>query len=231
MIFSASALGKARMAARQGREMDVSLSLVMQNIGDSVLKTIWRVGSIPSDTMVAIGATIANLVLSPLRVTRDFTTYVQKMFSAAVNTLHITALKIIASPGKAVEGAHYIFKTASQSVIQSMSNVLEYFSRLPSILFFQIKEGIAFMACQVESKSKSFAGMIYSMAESQIRHLLCRLSAAFSLGILQASNSFSIMYANALAWMKWRYFALHDKFEILVYTIIRPKLRPLFGSE
>jgi len=217
LLFSVSALGKARTAAREGREMDVPMSIVIQNVGDSVLKTMVRVCSIPSDTMAAFGLMITNLMLYPLRVTRDWISHVQKRFSAAITTLHIAALKIIASPSKVVEEAHYLYKTTSESMAQSISIGLAYVSRLPGILFDHIKERLLLLASKVVSKSKSWAGMTYSVVESQIRHVVCRLNAAFSLGILQTSNSFSIMF--------------HDRIEIALLTNIRAKLWPMFGSD
>lgn len=231
MLFSVSALGKARTAAREGREMDVPMSMVIQNVGDSVLKTMVRVCSIPSDTMAAFGLMMTNLILYPLRVTRDWISRLQKRFSAAITTLHTTALKIIASPGKVVEEAHYLYKTASASLAQSMSIGLAYVSRLPGILFDHIRERLLFLASKIASKSKSWGGIIYSEVESQIRHVVCRLNAAFSLGILQTSNSFSIMYSNAVAWLKWHYIAFHDRIEIVLHTNIRAKLWHMFGSD
>ena len=228
LLFSISAFGKAQHAARQGREMDIPASFVIQNIGNSVLKSVIKIASIPSETLIAISVAVSNIILYPFHATRDLISKIKTIACAAFAKFHVTAMKVVASPHKAVEVSHALYLSAKQWASQSILTVLNYIASLPRTIFFVLKDRAFSLAHCLGSKSKSWFSMIYHLAEYRTMHLLCSMREVVSIDMLRITHSFSIIYANFLAWVKKQSFVVNDKIEDLMQGI-RPKMLYLFG--
>lgn len=68
LFFSASALGNARISARQGKEIDAAASVVAKTIGNHVVSIIAKVFSMPVKAVSGLASAIISTLLFPFQL-------------------------------------------------------------------------------------------------------------------------------------------------------------------
>lgn len=209
LVISASALGHARMAAREGNDMDVAASMVFQNIGESLWEKFLKVGRIPSNALAALGATITDALLAPLRIVGQVLLSVGQAGNAAINAIQSFLSKIISSPGLAMSLLKSSLISLQYATAQWIQKTLSKSANLPSIILIKLKEGLVILAHYTGNKSVSIWNVAYSAS--------CQFSAET---LKRASTSFEIISRHLMAQVQVQSIKLNDTAQDLLRLVL-----------
>lgn len=209
LVISASALGHARMAAREGNDMDVAASMVFQNIGESLWEKFLKVGRIPSNALAALGATITDALLAPLRIVGQVLLSVGQTGNAAINAIQSFLSKIISSPGLAMSLLKSSLTSLQYATAQWIQKIVSKSANLPSIILNKLKEGLVILAHYTGNKSVSIWNVAYSAS--------CQFSAET---LKRASTSFEIISRHLMAQVQVQSIKLNDTAQDLLRLVL-----------
>lgn len=196
LLFSASALGQARMAAGQGKEIDAAVSVVAKRFGESAWKSILKILSMPSNGAAAIGSAISNILLSPLNLVGAlFTKIVEKgnTIIDAAQTLLYTALS---SPGMVGQALKNSLITMSGSMSNALHGLLNYLASLPEVFLIQTRSGLVKLGSSAASATGSASRTIYASLTLHLSEVLGLCRTGLKSGLVRSSTSFDIILKN-----------------------------------
>lgn len=219
LFISASALGQARMAAWEGKEIDAATSLVAQNIGSSIWKRIVELGTMPAEKVAAICAAIANMALAPIGMVGKWAFSISKAGGTALNIVQTFISKIYASPGMALEIVRSTFVAFQVSSIHYISSTLSYTLSLPEAILAKVRGGLVFLASSAGATAASVGSMVYCTTASHLAELFKFLRAAFASGTARSVTSFDIILKNLAAQGKWQLSRFHDASGFLLASV------------
>jgi hypothetical protein len=151
LFFSVSALGNARVSAKQGREIDAAASIVAKTIGDSIVSAISKIVSLPLKAVSGLTSAIVATILYPFKLvgtmigavghigndvvaalvdlvtmTTSFPSFVQGLISLSVSALSKILDKsyfwITSAPEKIIEQTKLLFVSLGVSIWQRSSS-------------------------------------------------------------------------------------------------------------
>jgi len=162
LFFSASALGNARISARQGREMDAALSVVAKSISNQVMTSVSKILSLPKRAVTGLTSAIVATVLYPFKLIGSAVVAIGQVGNATLNAfidLFVTASSFPAFVQQAVSMS---FTMLMKSLSSAASSSYSWMSSLPAVLASQGKVLLRMLSESIVSGSKSLGSAFYT---------------------------------------------------------------------
>jgi len=220
LFFSASALGEARSAARQGKEIDAAASVVAKSIGDALLNALARMASMPVRAVAAIGSAVANALLAPFGLVRELVIKIGQAGGVTVNGLRALFANIISSPGMFVNALTSSLLSVRGSASHVLGASVSFISSLPRVILTQMRIGLSALGGNIVGVTASTGRMIYSSAAMHTKAILGILGESLAAGAVRFSTSFDIILKNVAVQGKWQLSRLNDTTEQMIAEII-----------
>eukprot|EP00979_Chaetoceros_neogracilis_P010027 scaffold2355_cov267-Chaetoceros_neogracile.AAC.1 len=228
LFISASALGQARMVSREGKQTDAATSLVAQNIVANVWKRILEIGSLPANTVAAIGAAIANVFLVPVGMMGNIVLSISKAGGTILNAVQTFVANIIASPRMAVSIVRNSLLALRDSSMQHVATSISYMASIPELIILNTRGSLVFIVNIARAKAASVGNVLCSSITFQFVEFIEFSKAGCASGMIRCSNSFGIMLNNTVAQGKWQLYRFRDTSGFLVTNVLSVALG-LFG--
>lgn len=228
LFISASALGQARMVSREGKQTDAATSLVAQNIVANVWKRILEIGSLPANTVAAIGAAIANVFLVPVGMMGNIVLSISKAGGKILNAVQTFVANIIASPRMAVSIVRNSLLALRDSSMQHVASSISYMASIPELIILNTRGSLVFIVNIARAKAASVGNVLCSSITFQFVEFIEFSKAGCASGMIRCSNSFGIMLNNTVAQGKLQLYRFRDTSGFLVTNILSVALG-LFG--
>lgn len=139
LFLSASALGKARISAREGREIDAAVSVVAKSIGNSFLSKLGEILSMPVHAVSGLTSAIVATLLYPFHVIGKAVGVVSSAGNAALNIAFDAFAKATSFPAFISE----IASLSLSSLKMSLSNLTQqsrlFIASLPRVIVSRAK--------------------------------------------------------------------------------------------
>jgi len=121
VLFSVSAVGNARLSAREGREIDAAASVVVRNAGTIILNTVTKILAIPQRVVSRSCSAVLGFLF---KCVSNATTLVTTTTMTILHDAVVGTLKIISYPIEFLLHRFVAGREASSSVLRRMGYIL-----------------------------------------------------------------------------------------------------------
>lgn len=162
LFLSASALGNARISARQGREIDATAAIVAKTIGNNAINFISKLLSIPSKAMSGLTSVIVATLLYPFQLIGRAAGAIGDAGNAAVNSIVDLFTKASSFPSFVQDLVALSLKSIMGWLSNSYDKSCIWITSLPRLLLSHSKVWLAALGGSIKNRSKSLGNTIVS---------------------------------------------------------------------
>lgn len=139
ILFSASAFGEARMAARMGRDIDASASVVMKTMRDTVIAFLVKFISFPSSVFASTCEALSKVVLAPFELMTNIAMAVGRFGMNIFTHLQQGVSTILSSPRLLMDAFVSLLTSLRNSISTITSKSITFIASLPVNIALGIK--------------------------------------------------------------------------------------------
>jgi hypothetical protein len=188
LFFSASALGNARISARQGKEIDAAASVVAKTIGNHVVSIIAKVFSMPVKAVSGLTSAIISTLLFPFQLIGRAAGAVGVAGQTAYTTVVDLFVKATSFPAFVQDVVSLSFQTMLGYLSSMVDNSYIWITSLPDAIVYQSRILLSVLGDSIMKGSKSLLNIISSNAMLLLTSTGSRASKV-SASILSSSRS------------------------------------------
>lgn len=188
LFFSASALGNARISARQGKEIDAAASVVAKTIGNHVVSIIAKVFSMPVKAVSGLTSAIISTLLFPFQLIGRAAGAVGVAGQAVYTTMVDLFVKATSFPAFVQDVVSLSFQTMLGYLYSIVDNSYIWITSLPGTIVYQSRVLLSALGESILKGSKSIWNIISSNTLLLLTSTGSRVSTV-SASILTSSRS------------------------------------------
>jgi hypothetical protein len=231
ILFSASAFGEARMAARMGRDIDASASLVIKSVSDTVWQMVAKMVSFPGKAFASACEAASKIVLAPFEIVTSIAVAagrygmallasVQQVISTVLNSPRIAIDATVAFLGS-IQNLLSIMAAKSVSFIVSLpGKSASFIASLPAVIFSEFKTFVIGVSLELSALGRVFGNSMLGFISKQTRHLTSKIDERSKTVTIPLLTTYEIIMNNFVAKSRWTTIRVRDYTQYTVSSLI-----------
>lgn len=201
LVFSASALGNARMSARQGKDINATASMVINNLSQSILLEINKVLSMPTKAISGLASIIITTLLYPFQLIGKVAEVIGDAGNAAVTSVVDLFVKTTSFPSFVKEVAILSYQSMIGFIWNIGDKSVQWIITLPEVILSQSRIWLSALGISIWNGSKVIGNIISSNVKFLIGATGTKVSNVWSLILFQSRTKIEKFSNFAYVWL------------------------------
>jgi len=219
------------MAARMGRDVDASASLVMKSVSDTVWKMIVKFISFPGKAFASACEAASKVVLAPFEIVTSIMLAAAKYGMVVLSSVQQFISTVLNSPRIAMDAAVALLvsiqsalsslATKTASFILSVPNKsASFIASMPGVIFREFKTFAIAVSLEISALGKMFGKSALLFMSKQTCDLMNAIDSRLKSITIPLFTTFDIMAKNVVANSKWSIIQARDFSQSLLSSLV-----------